>query len=157
MKLTWATALSLVSALLASSVQAGNFDGTICWTGTIETMATSQKDRIWAWKGNWTWVATDGNPETVQSGVCVGTGAMMDGEPIVPAHYCIHRTKSGAQFLSIATPEADGSNTQKIFGGTKEFAGVTGNWTGSPVIVLPAPDGEIAGCRKTSGEYKLAN
>jgi hypothetical protein len=142
------------SGPVSSAAETTQFSGTVCWTGTIKNIGTTEKDYAWIWTIDWTYTTDDDNPELAQSGGCFGTGAMIDGQPRPNPEFCLHNRTDGAAFMSTGMSSPDGSKFT-MFGGTGELAGLSGSFNGGARLDLPADEGKIAGCRKTNGEMTL--
>lgn len=128
--------------------------GDVCFTGEIEYIGTTEKDMAWAWKIDWTFLPDDKDPMKAASGKCFGSGALINGKPEPNPYFCTQLPAGGGSFMLRGVGGRAG-NEGFFFGGTQEFEGIHGSFTGGPEVQLPADKGRLTACRRHTAEYSI--
>ena len=123
--------------------------GKTCWTGEVEFMGTSQKDKAWVFKMDYVFLSDKGHP--MEIGRCFGSGGLVDGTPDISTKFCSAKATDGGAYMSHHAGDAK-SASGVYFGGTEQYADMDGGFEGGEVNSVSMKDGKLAGCRPTTRE-----
>jgi hypothetical protein len=143
---------SIIAMPLAAETIEGS--GTVCWTGDITFVGTSAADMGYTWANEWTFMPENKDPNMLSSGVCHGSGIVVNGTPEPFPYFCKYMSSNGSTHMSrVEGGDADANGI--YFGGTGAYEGMTGTNKLGAVMPLPAAEGKLAGCRPASASISL--
>ena len=129
--------------------------GKTCWSGEVEYMGTTEKDKAWVFKIDYVFLSEDGVPR--EKGRCFGSGGLVDGEADIATKFCTVTTPSGGTFMSQHKGDGKGA-TGFYFGGVDHYENMVGGFESGEIEALPvSEDGVIAGCRNTTRKMTFAD
>jgi hypothetical protein len=146
------TLASFLTLPLAAETIEGT--GTVCWTGDITFVGTGATDTGYIWSNKWTFMSDDKDPSKSSSGECHGSGIVVDGTPEPFPYFCKYMSANGTTHMSRVEGGLEAASGI-YFGGTGDYAGMTGTVEMGATHPIPAADGKLAGCRPGSASVTL--
>lgn len=150
---------ALLLSLLAASAWAtelpreGAVDSSLCFGGPMHVVAAAPDERFGTYVVRGGTTANDMAFDSMTS-ECAGAFVTKAGRTQSQG-YCVFRDATGDTIHGTDALTPEGSFVWQYLGGTGKFKGITGSGTLQRVGTLAPGEGQMRGCRRIVGTYKL--
>jgi hypothetical protein len=154
--------LALVSPASAEMAKDGEFDFTICFTGSAKVIDFDEQHIAFAWvdEKGFTRSHPPGGPFDMMWFHCVGSGGVIEGQRPIDEYCEFADAASDKVFLThrIVTDLKTQTRDSKvdILAGTGKYTGIKGTGGSQDPLIFPEDDSDLyARCVRLNGDYKV--
>ena len=154
--------LAVATPASAEMAKDGEFDFTVCFTGSAKVINFDEQHIAFAWvdETGFTRSHPPGGPFDMMWFHCVGSGGVIEGQRPIDG-YCEFADSAGDKvFLTDRTVTDLETQTRDskvdILAGTGKYTGIKGTGESQDPLIFPEVDPELyARCVRVNGDYKL--